>query len=71
MQAREIVVELPDAEMGSVPMHAVVPRLSATPGEIRTPAPRLGEHSAEVLQALGLDEAAIAGLAKRGVVRIG
>ena len=37
VQAREIVVELPDAEMGSVPMHDVVPRLSGTPGELRTP----------------------------------
>ena len=39
VQAREIVTDLPDDEMGSVPMHAVVPRLSDTPGEIRTPAP--------------------------------
>ena len=27
VQAREIVTELPDAEMGTVPMHAIVPRL--------------------------------------------
>ena len=39
VKAREIVVHLPDADMGSIPMHAVVPRLSGTPGEIRTPAP--------------------------------
>ena len=46
VQAREIVTDCPDAEMGSVPMHAVVPRLSGTPGDIRTPAPALGEHNA-------------------------
>ena len=50
----QIVTELPDAEMGTVPMHAVVPRLSGTPGEIRTPAPALGEHNDAILGALGL-----------------
>jgi len=49
VQAREILVELPDADMGAVPMHNIVPRLSATPGVIRNPAPRLGEHEAEIL----------------------
>src|SRR5690349_21261178 len=42
VQARDIVVDLPDAEMGTVPMHNIVPRLSLTPGHIRTPAPGLG-----------------------------
>src|SRR3954468_21850170 len=65
VQAREIVTELPDPEMGSVPMHHVVPRLSGTPGEIRTPAPTLGEHNDAILGALGLDAAAIADLRKR------
>ena len=51
VQAREIVIDLPDAEMGSVPMHNVVPRLSGTPGEIRTPAPALGEHNDAILGA--------------------
>jgi crotonobetainyl-CoA:carnitine CoA-transferase CaiB-like acyl-CoA transferase len=53
VRARQIVVDLPDSEMGSVPMHAVVPRLSGTPGAIRTPAPELGEHTQEILGALG------------------
>ena len=55
VQAREIVTELPDDEMGSVPMHAVVPRLSGTPGEIRMPAPALGEHNNEILGGLGVE----------------
>ncbi|MDB5947404.1 MAG: CoA transferase [Ramlibacter sp.] len=41
---RQVLVEVPDAELGSVTMHNVVPRLSRTPGRIRTQAPRLGEH---------------------------
>ena len=68
---REILVELPDADLGHVAMHTVVPRLAATPGAIRTPAPRLGEHSAEVLRMLGRDEAAITALAASGAVRLG
>ncbi|WP_374442974.1 CaiB/BaiF CoA transferase family protein [Stella sp.] len=54
VQARGIVVELPDREMGTVPMHNVVPRLSDSPGAIRTPAPELGEHTAEVLARIGV-----------------
>jgi crotonobetainyl-CoA:carnitine CoA-transferase CaiB-like acyl-CoA transferase len=49
-------------------MHNVIPRLSATPGRLRSGAPALGEHTAEVLGALGLDRAAIAGLAHDGVI---
>ena len=41
---RQVLVDVPDTELGSVTMHNVVPRLSRTPGRIRTQAPRLGEH---------------------------
>jgi len=71
VQAREIVVDLPDAEMGTVPMHNIVPRLSLTPGHIRTPAPALGEHSAAILGELGCDANEMARLANAGVVRLG
>jgi crotonobetainyl-CoA:carnitine CoA-transferase CaiB-like acyl-CoA transferase len=68
VQAREIVVDLPDTEMGSVPMHAVVPRLSGTPGAIRTPAPALGEHTHEILSSLGLTDDDLAKLRERKVI---
>src|SRR3954463_14302730 len=68
VQARQIVTELPDDEMGSVPMHAVVPRLSGTPGEIRTPAPALGQHNDEILSGLGLSPVAIEALRKRKAI---
>ena len=49
-------------------MHHVVPRLSGTPGEIRNPAPALGEHNEAILGALGFDAAALADLRKRNVI---
>jgi formyl-CoA transferase len=52
---REILAEYPDADMESFPMHHVVPRLSGTPGSIRTPAPRLGEHNRELLSQLNVN----------------
>jgi formyl-CoA transferase len=68
VKAREIVVDLPDSEMGSVPMHTIVPRLSGTPGEIRTPAPELGEHTREILSSLGLTDGDLAKLRERKVI---
>ena len=68
VRAREIVVELPDDEMGTIPMHNIVPTLSGTPGGFRLPAPSLGEHNEVLLTELGLDEQAIATLRSQGVI---
>jgi len=61
-----VIVDVADAELGSVPMHAIVPRLSATPGQWRRPAPGLGEHTAAILAEAGYDAAAIARLRREG-----
>ncbi|HEU5273161.1 MAG TPA: CoA transferase [Xanthobacteraceae bacterium] len=63
-----VIVEVDDAELGSLPMHAIVPRLSATPGPWRLPAPALGEHTDEVLGEAGYDAAAIAKMRAEGAV---
>lgn len=68
VRARGIITEVPDAEMGTVPMHPVVPRLSGTPGALRRPAPTLGEHNREILAGLGLDDAAIEDLTRRKII---
>ena len=65
--ARELVADYPDADMGQIPMHHVVPRLLETPGAIRTPAPRLGEHNKEILAEIGVDASAYAQLLAKGV----
>ena len=65
---RGIFEELPDAELGWVPMHAPVPRLSATPAGYRRAAPRIGEHTWEVLRELSFDAATMATLRDAGVI---
>jgi len=66
--AREVIADYPDAEMEWFPMHHVVPRLEATPGSIRTPAPRLGQHNRELLAEAGVDERRYQELLEAGVV---
>jgi crotonobetainyl-CoA:carnitine CoA-transferase CaiB-like acyl-CoA transferase len=66
--ARKMIeaAELPDGT--AVKMPAIVPKLSATPGETRWLGPRLGEHTDEVLRELGMDEATIAALRAERVI---
>jgi crotonobetainyl-CoA:carnitine CoA-transferase CaiB-like acyl-CoA transferase len=66
--ARDTFEELPDADLGWVPMHAPLPRLSATPGGYRLPAPRLGEHSRDILTELSYPETEIEALRNAGVI---
>ena len=65
---RELVADYPDPDMGALPMHHVVPRLSATPGTLRTPAPALGEHNRAILGGIGVDAARYAALLAAGAV---
>ncbi len=50
---RQAIIEIEDRDLGSIPMHNVIPRLSETPGTFRRPAPRVGEHTREILEELG------------------
>ncbi len=50
--AREMVRRVTSAQGWEVPMTGIVPRFSATPGTIRHPGPRLGEHADAVLEEL-------------------
>jgi formyl-CoA transferase len=65
---RQALVDLPDRLMDSIPMHNVVPRLSGTPGALRTPAPSLGQHNAEVLAGLGYGPDEVARLVEAGIL---
>jgi formyl-CoA transferase len=55
-----------DGEPLKVP--GIVPKLSETPGAIRTPAPKLGEHTDEVLRALGFSTDVIQALKGKRIV---
>ena len=46
---REAIVELDDPDLGTLPMHDIVPRPSAPPGTFRRPAPTVGQHAGEVM----------------------
>lgn len=67
-QARQAIVSVPDAELGSVRMQGVVPRFSETPGAVRHAGPAIGQHNEEVYGGLGLSAAEIAALRARKVI---
>jgi len=63
------VIETVRAQSGiEVEMPGVVPKLSATPGAVQTNAPRLGQHTRDVLRSHGLSDAQIDALAAQGVI---
>ena len=68
VQAREMLIDLDDPELGILHNIGIPVKLSVTPGRIRRRAPALGEHSVEVLQAAGFSEADVADLVNAGVV---
>jgi len=53
---------------GTLPLAPTPIELSETPGTYRRPAPRLGEHTDEILRRLGYDEAEVAALHREHVV---
>jgi crotonobetainyl-CoA:carnitine CoA-transferase CaiB-like acyl-CoA transferase len=69
VEERESLVALPDDEMGLLPTHNIVPRLSKTPGVIRTPAPALGADTAALLEELGIDDQTVAALRRAEAIR--
>src|ERR1700733_10022185 len=71
VQARGVIVEAPDDEAGSVLMHNIIPRLSETPGRLRSAAPSLGQHTRSVLESIGYDAGRLAELAAAGVIKEG
>jgi crotonobetainyl-CoA:carnitine CoA-transferase CaiB-like acyl-CoA transferase len=66
VRERQVLVEVPDEEIGSVTMHNIIPRLSATPGTMRRPAP--AQHTAEVLARLGITGADLEALRSERII---
>jgi len=66
--ARNIIVEIPDEQMGTIPVHNISPRLLSTPGTFRIPAPELGQHTRETLKSIGYSGEEIESLLQRKVI---
>lgn len=66
VRQREMAVEVDHPQAGRTRVLGIPYKL--TPGGIRRPAPRLGQHTAEVLRQVGYDEAAIRELHARRIV---
>ncbi|MEI8304615.1 MAG: CaiB/BaiF CoA-transferase family protein [Burkholderiales bacterium] len=70
VKARGTLVEMEHPRAGPVKVVGVPVRLSRTPGAIRSPSPRLGEHTEATLRSvLGLPEAEIARLVRERIVQ--
>ncbi|TAL52181.1 CoA transferase [Pandoraea sp.] len=67
-QAREMILEsqLPDGTPVKLP--GVLPKLSASPGQVSAPAPTLGQHTDEVLSAMGVAPETLADWRARGII---
>jgi formyl-CoA transferase len=67
--ARGDIIHPEDPEIGTIPMPAVLPRFSRTPGEVRFVGPRLGEHNDLIYGGLlGLDDAERVRLRADGII---
>ena len=58
-------IQMQDGSKLDVP--GVIPKLSRTPGAIKTLAPNIGENTDEILRSIGLTEIQLASLKERGV----
>jgi crotonobetainyl-CoA:carnitine CoA-transferase CaiB-like acyl-CoA transferase len=67
-QAREMLLQTRLADGQAITLPGIVPKLSETPGEMRWTGPALGEHTVEILAALGYTNEVIEGLSKGEVI---
>jgi CoA:oxalate CoA-transferase len=65
---QDMVLEVDHPGHGAVCITGFPIKLFGTPARLRYPAPRLGEHTDEILQALGYSPDRIAALRERGIV---
>ena len=70
VKTREVLIRVPDEEIGEVVMHNIVPRLSESPGQLRRPAPEIGEDTADVLGEIGIGADELHRLAEEGVIQM-
>ncbi len=67
-KARDMIVDVPHPELGSLKVPGIVPKLSKTPGQIKWLGPKIGEHNNQVLKEIGLTDEQIEQLYKKGII---
>ncbi len=69
--ARDMVATVGHPSLGPIRTLGVPVKLSDTPGAVRTPPPRLGEHTRQILRHdLAMNDREIQTLVERGVIRV-
>jgi formyl-CoA transferase len=63
-----MILRQPTRDGHELDVPGIVPKLSATPGGLRSPAPQLGGDTDAVLRQVGLSDEQIASLRERGIV---
>ena len=66
--ARGNIERIPAMGGGTIAAPGIVPKLSDTPGQVRHAAPRLGQHTDDVLTQAGISAERIAALRQAGVI---
>jgi crotonobetainyl-CoA:carnitine CoA-transferase CaiB-like acyl-CoA transferase len=67
---RGLIAEIDHPTEGKLKQIAPTVKLSATPGAMRSPPPRLGEHTREILKSLGHTDEMIESLMREGVIGV-
>ncbi|MFE1573861.1 CaiB/BaiF CoA transferase family protein [Comamonas odontotermitis] len=68
-RARQMILQQQTRDGHTLEVPGIVPKLSGTPGTVRSSAPHLGDDTDAVLQSMGLDAQQIAALRERGIVQ--
>ena len=68
MLHRQMVIEVEHPTLGNIKQVGIAPKLSETPGKVRTLSPLLGEHTEEILLGLGYSHGEIKTLRQKGIV---
>ena len=70
VKERKMYVEVEDPVLGKIKISGSPFKFSRTPCVVDTPAPRLGEHTREILTGIGYSEASINQLSQSGVIKV-
>ncbi|OWT56291.1 CaiB/BaiF CoA transferase family protein [Candidimonas nitroreducens] len=70
-RARDMILQSQLADGTPIELPGIVPKLSATPGEMRSAAPGLGQDTERVLDSLGIDAATREDWESRGIIQSG